>query len=58
MPCETDTHVYVILVDGNVAREGWFDSTELSEARRVAKKYEQNHTVKVKKVRAYVRDLT
>jgi hypothetical protein len=58
MPCEDTNCIYVILVNGNISKDGWFDYTELAEARRVSKKYEKHYTVEIKRIIAYVKDLT
>lgn len=55
---EYPTYVYVILVNGDVSRDGFFPEEEVSEARRVAKKYEKNYNVEVKRVKRYSKDLT
>ena len=50
MACEEvtdDDDIYVILVDGDISKDGYFAKNNKAEADRLAKKYEKNYTTKV-----------
>ena len=57
MTCETITYIYVILVNGNISSDGYFEEAALPEAKRIAKKYESNYTTEVKKIKSYTQQL-
>jgi len=52
------TYIYIILVDGRPSRDGYFLEEEQTEAERVSRKYEQYHSVSVRKIKHYAKDLT
>lgn len=58
MACETSEYIYIILVDGHPSRDGYFCESDLAEANRVSAKYTQKHTVELKRIKPYERDLT
>lgn len=51
-------YIYIILVNGNISSDGWFEEADLAECKRVAERYKANYTVQIKKIRNYTIDLT
>lgn len=48
-PC----YVYVILVDGNISKEGYFEEEDKPEAERQLKKYTKNYQATLKRIRSF-----
>ena len=51
VPTEDSVYIYVILVNGNISKDGYFTEENKSEAERIAKKYEADYTVSLKKIK-------
>ena len=54
MTCPVDPeYVFVILVNGNISSDGYFPEVEEPEANRISKRYVDNYTVKVKRIKKH-----
>lgn len=54
MTCPTSpVYIFVILVNGNISSDGYFEEAEEAEAKRISKRYEDNYTVKVQKIKKH-----
>lgn len=45
--------IWVILVDGNISRDGYFIDTELDIARERMRSYEPNYKTQLKRIKRY-----
>jgi hypothetical protein len=54
----TSEYIYLILVNGNISSDGYFEEEELEEAKRIKKKYELYYDAELKRIKKYRTDLT